>query len=65
MTLRMIEVKNLLEYTGKTSVLDVIKHVKTLEYIIELEQTERKEWVDLCIRKQARIEQLENLVKLI
>ena len=34
--------------------------VKTLEAIVELKEKERREWADMCIKKQARIEQLEN-----
>ena len=65
MEVSMSEVRALYEYTDKVSVLDVIKYIKTLEYIIEIKETERREWADLSIKKQARIEVLENLVKLI
>jgi len=34
--------------------------VKTLDGIIELKEKERNEWADMCIKKQARIEELEN-----
>ena len=33
--------------------------IKTLEGIIELKEKERKEWADMAIKKQARIEELE------
>ena len=33
--------------------------IKTLEGIVELKEKERKEWADMCIKKQARIEELE------
>jgi len=34
--------------------------IKTLEGIVELKEKERKEWADMCIAKQRRIEELEN-----
>ncbi len=40
-----------------------VKTIKTLEDIIELKEKERKEWADMCIKKQARIEELEKLLK--
>lgn len=33
--------------------------IETLNKIIELKESERKEWADLCIKKQARIDELE------
>lgn len=36
---------------------------KIFEQIIELKEKERKEWADMCIKKQARIEELEKLLK--
>ena len=35
--------------------------IKTLEGIIELKEKERREWADMVIKKQARIEELEKL----
>jgi len=37
--------------------------VKTLEGIIEMKEKERREWADMVIKKQARIEELEKLLK--
>jgi hypothetical protein len=34
--------------------------VKTLEGIIELKEKERRQWADMVIKKQARIEELES-----
>lgn len=35
--------------------------IKTLEGIIEMKEKQRREWADMCIKKQARIEELEKL----
>jgi len=37
--------------------------IHTLEGIIELKEKERKEWAEMCIKKQARIEQLEDRIE--
>lgn len=37
--------------------------IKTLEGIIYLKENERREWADMCIKKQAQIEELENKIK--
>lgn len=34
-----------------------------LEEIIKVKESERKEWAEMCIKKQARIEELEESVK--
>ena len=34
--------------------------LQVLDGIIEIKENERKNWADMCIKKQARIEELEN-----
>ena len=41
----------------------VTEILKTLTDIIVLKEKERQEWADLCIKKQARIDVLEYLLK--
>lgn len=54
------QVTILLGLTGTLNVLDAIDHVKTLKHLLHTTEQQRKEWADMCIKKQARIEQLEN-----
>lgn len=49
--------------TGKLNMLDAIEHVKTLKHLLKITEEQRKEWADMCIKKQARIEELEKLLK--
>lgn len=57
------QVTILLGLTGTLNVLDAIEHIKTLKHLLATTEQQRKEWVDMCIRKQARIEELEKLIK--
>lgn len=57
------QVTILLGLTGALNVLDAIEHVKTLKHLLATTEQQRKEWADMCIRKQARIEELEKLIK--
>ena len=57
------QVTILLGLTGTLNVLDAIDHVKTLKHLLGTTEQQRKEWADMCIKKQARIEELENLLK--
>ena len=52
--------KNITITTLEKQVTEILK---TLTDIIVLKEKERQEWADLCIKKQARIEQLENPLK--
>ena len=52
----------------KTAVLVAMERykdysIKTLESIVELKEKERMEWADMCIKKQAQIEELEKRLK--
>lgn len=49
----------LLGLTGTLNVLDAIEHVKTIKHLLAITEQQRKEWADMCIKKQARIEELE------
>ena len=49
----------LLELTKTQNVLDVIRHIRALYKIIQTTEQQRKDWADLCIKKQARIDELE------
>ena len=49
----------LLGLTKTQSVLDAIRHIRTLYKIIQTTEEQRKDWADLCIKKQARIDELE------
>jgi hypothetical protein len=49
----------LLGLTKTQNVLDVIRHVRKLYKIIQTTEQQRKDWADLCIKKQARIDELE------
>ena len=53
------QVTILLGLTKTQNVLDVIRHVRTLYKIIQTTEQQRKDWADLCIKKQARIDELE------
>ena len=57
------QVTILLGLTGTLNVLDAIEHVKTLKHLLATTEQQRKEWADMCIKKQARIEELEKLSK--
>lgn len=63
MTLLEKQVTILLGLTGTLNVLDAVEHVKTLKHLLETTEHQRKEWAELCIKKQARIEELENLLR--
>jgi hypothetical protein len=39
------------------------KEIDRLNYIIGLKEKERQDWAAMCITKQARIEELERLLK--
>lgn len=43
--------------------IEAMDNVKTLESIIELKETERKEWADTCIKKQTKIENLSEVLR--
>jgi hypothetical protein len=49
----------LLALTKTKNVLDVIRHIRTLYKIIQTTEQQRKDWANLCIKKQARIDELE------
>lgn len=53
----------LLGLTKTGNVLDAIECVKALNHLLATTEQQRKEWADMCIRKQARIEELEKLIK--
>jgi hypothetical protein len=53
------QVTILLGLTGTLNVLDAIEHVKTLKHLLATTEQQRKEWAEMCIKKQARIEELE------
>jgi len=53
------QVTILLGLTGTLNMLDAIEHVKTLKHLLSITEQQRKNWADMCIRKQARIEELE------
>lgn len=57
------QVSILLGLTGTLNVLDAIEHVKTLKRLLATTEQQRKIWADMCIKKQARIEELEKLIK--
>jgi len=57
------QVTILLGLTGTLNVLDAIEHVKTLKHLLATTEQQRKDWADMVIKKQARIEELENLIK--
>lgn len=59
------QIPALLGLTKSLNILDAIEHVKILKHLLGTTEQQRREWADMCIRKQARIEELENLVKLI
>jgi len=54
----------MLGLTKTLNMLDAIEHVKTLKHLLTTIEQQRKEWADMCIKKQARIEELEKLLKL-
>lgn len=54
------QVTELLGLTKTLNVLDAIEHVKTLKLLLATTEQQRKEWAEMCIRKQATIEQLES-----
>lgn len=56
------QVTILLGLTGTLNVLDAIEHIKTLKRILAITEQQRKEWADICIKKQARIEELEKMI---
>lgn len=51
-------------YVKPIVIADIIgekdKEIERLNYIIETKETERKNWADMCIKKQQRIEELED-----
>lgn len=49
----------LLGLTKTQNVLDAIRHIRILYKIIQTTEQQRKDWADLCIKKQARIDELE------
>ena len=53
----------LLGLTKTKNVLDAIEHIKSLYNIIQTTEQQRKDWADLCIKKQARIDELEQRKK--
>ena len=53
------QIKILLGLTKTQNVLDVIKHIRKLYKVIQTTEQQRKDWADLCIKKQARIDELE------
>ena len=57
------QVTVLLGLTGTGNVLDAIEHVKKLKRLLGITEKQRKDWADLCIKKQARIDELEKLIK--
>lgn len=40
-----------------------VEGIKTLNQLLEQKEIERKEWADMCIKKQARIEELESKIR--
>jgi hypothetical protein len=57
------QVTKLLGLTKTSNVLDAIEHFKTLKHLLETTEKQRKDWADMCIKKQARIEELEKLLR--
>lgn len=57
------QLATLLGLTGTFNVLDAIEHVKTLKHLLKTTEEQRKQWADMCIKKQARIEELEIQIK--
>ena len=57
------QVTILLGLTGTLNVLDAIEHVKTLKHLLKTTEQQRMDWADMCIRKQARIEELESQIR--
>lgn len=57
------QVTELLGLTKTGNVLDAIEYVKTLNNLLKTTEHQRKSWAELCIKKQARIEELEAQVK--
>lgn len=57
------QVTILLGLTGTLNVLDAIEHVKTLKHLLAATEQQRKEWADMVIKKQNRIEELEKIQK--
>jgi len=53
------QVTVMLGLTGTLNMLDAIEHVKTLKHLLATTEYQRKEWADMCIKKQAKIEELE------
>ena len=53
------QIATLLGLTETSNVLEAIEHIKTLKRLLRITEEQRKEWADLCIKKQARIEELE------
>ena len=55
------QITELLGLTKTLNVLDAIDHVKQLKYLLAVTERQRKEWADACIKKQAKIEELEKI----
>jgi pantothenate kinase len=55
------QVTQLLGLTNTLNVLDAIEHVKTLKHLLATTEQQRKEWAELSIKKQKRIDKLESI----
>jgi hypothetical protein len=53
------QVATLLGLTKTTNVLDAIEHVRTLKRLLAITEQQRKDWEDMCIRKQKLINKFE------
>lgn len=50
------QVTILLGLTGTLNVLEAIEHVKTLKHLLATTEQQRKDWADMCIKKQKLID---------
>lgn len=57
------QLPTLLGLTKTGNVLDAIEHIKTLKLLLSTTDKQRKDWADMVIKKQARIEELEKQLK--
>ena len=57
------QVTILLGLTKTLNVLDAIEHIKILKRLLATTEEQRKSLADMCIKKQTRIVELENLLK--
>jgi hypothetical protein len=53
------QVTELLGLTKTLNILDAIEHIKALKHLLATTEQQRKDWADMCIKKQVRIEELE------